>query len=50
MTTTSPAVIDAARLRDLLDSAMPPRLIDVRTPAEFETVHIPGAPPTARHR
>jgi rhodanese-related sulfurtransferase len=43
MTTTSPAVIDAARLRDLLDSPMPPRLIDVRTPAEFETVHIPGA-------
>lgn len=43
MTTTSPAVIDAAQLRDLLDSPSPPRLIDVRTPGEFETVHIPGA-------
>jgi rhodanese-related sulfurtransferase len=35
--------IDAATLRHLLDSGERPRILDVRTPAEFETVHIPGA-------
>ncbi|MCG5432647.1 rhodanese-like domain-containing protein [Mycobacterium sp. MYCO198283] len=35
--------IDAAELQELLASANPPRLIDVRTPAEFETLHIDGA-------
>ena len=37
------AIIDAARLQDQLASTNPPRLIDVRTPAEFETHHIGGA-------
>jgi rhodanese-related sulfurtransferase len=40
---TSPATLDPAALRLLLDSGSAPRLIDVRTPGEFETVHIPGA-------
>lgn len=39
----SPATIDVLTLRELLDSAHAPRLLDVRTPAEFETAHIPGA-------
>jgi rhodanese-related sulfurtransferase len=43
MTTSSPAVIGSADLGDLLNSPRPPRLIDVRTPGEFETVHIAGA-------
>jgi rhodanese-related sulfurtransferase len=43
MTTSSPAVIGSAELGDLLNSPRPPRLIDVRTPGEFETVHIAGA-------
>ena len=37
------ATIGAATLQELLASANPPRLIDVRTPAEFETQHIDGA-------
>jgi rhodanese-related sulfurtransferase len=43
MTTTSPVTIDPFRLQTLLESATAPRLIDVRTPAEFASVHIPGA-------
>jgi rhodanese-related sulfurtransferase len=39
----SPATLDTAQLRDLLASASPPRIIDVRTAGEFEVVHIPGA-------
>ncbi|OBB57810.1 sulfurtransferase [Mycobacterium sp. 852013-51886_SCH5428379] len=39
----STTTIDAATLQELLVSADPPRLIDVRTPAEFETLHIDGA-------
>ncbi|MFG3700925.1 rhodanese-like domain-containing protein [Micromonospora sp. NPDC047620] len=38
-----PAVLDAATLRELIGSGRAPRLLDVRTPAEFETAHIPGA-------
>ena len=38
-----PATLDAATLRELIDSGRSPRLLDVRTPAEFETAHIPGA-------
>ena len=30
-------------LRTLMDSATPPRVLDVRTPGEFDTVHMPGA-------
>ena len=32
-----------ADLRALLDSAVPPRVLDVRTPGEFETAHMAGA-------
>ena len=39
----SPATIDSADLRALMDSAMPPRVLDVRTPGEFDTAHMPGA-------
>jgi rhodanese-related sulfurtransferase len=41
MTTT--ATIDSQYLSDLLGSATPPRVLDVRTPGEFETAHIAGA-------
>ncbi|WP_414685046.1 rhodanese-like domain-containing protein [Mycobacterium sp.] len=43
MNTRMPATIDSADLRSLLDSPTPPRVIDVRTPGEFQTVHLPGA-------
>ncbi|MFU8874634.1 rhodanese-like domain-containing protein [Micromonospora sp. SL4-19] len=46
MSTSEPtraATLDAATLRELIDSGRSPRLLDVRTPAEFETVHIPGS-------
>ena len=39
----APAAIDSADLRTLMDSAAPPRVLDVRTPGEFKTVHMPGA-------
>jgi molybdopterin/thiamine biosynthesis adenylyltransferase/rhodanese-related sulfurtransferase len=35
--------MDAARARELVDSAEPPLLIDVREPDEWEDGHIPGA-------
>lgn len=35
------ATIDSAALRDLLGSPTPPHVLDVRTPGEFESVHIP---------
>jgi len=35
--------VDADTLRALLAADEPPRVLDVRTPAEFETSHIPGA-------
>lgn len=37
------AIIDSATLRELIDAGRAPRILDVRTPAEFETAHIPGA-------
>src|SRR5690554_1215955 len=40
---TLPAVLDAERVGRLLADGAAIRLLDVRTPAEFETVHIPGA-------
>lgn len=43
MNTSIPATIDSQALGALLDSAAPPRLLDVRTPGEFETAHIAGA-------
>ncbi|HEX3546820.1 MAG TPA: rhodanese-like domain-containing protein [Mycobacterium sp.] len=43
MNTSTPAAVESCDLRELLESGTPPRLIDVRTPTEFETVHIRGA-------
>ncbi|MGZ4493689.1 MAG: rhodanese-like domain-containing protein [Oryzihumus sp.] len=40
--TTTPRTIDVATLRSRLDQDAP-RILDVRTPAEFETAHIPGS-------
>jgi rhodanese-related sulfurtransferase len=35
--------IEASTLLELIDAGRAPRVLDVRTPAEFETVHIPGS-------
>ena len=43
MTTPVPATIESADLQRLLNSPRPPRVLDVRTPGEFETVHMPGS-------
>lgn len=43
MTAPSPTMITAPALQAQLSAAHPPRVLDVRTPGEFETVHIPGA-------
>ncbi|GAT06891.1 rhodanese-like domain-containing protein [Mycolicibacterium novocastrense] len=43
MNTSTPAAIDAQELRALMNSTAPPRVLDVRTPGEFETAHMPGA-------
>ncbi|MGV0778503.1 rhodanese-like domain-containing protein [Mycolicibacterium elephantis] len=40
---TAPATIDCDNLECLLNSPTPPRVLDVRTPGEFETAHIAGA-------
>ena len=40
---SAPATIDAQHLSDRLGSAVPPRVLDVRTPGEFQTAHIAGA-------
>lgn len=37
------SIIDAIELNELRKAGNGPRLIDVRTPGEFETAHIPGA-------
>ncbi|MUL83638.1 MULTISPECIES: rhodanese-like domain-containing protein [unclassified Mycolicibacterium] len=37
------SIIDATELNELKQVGTGPRLIDVRTPAEFETAHIPGS-------
>lgn len=39
----APATIDSHDLSQMLGSATPPRVLDVRTPGEFETAHIAGA-------
>ncbi len=39
----APATIEATDLQTLMDSAAPPRILDVRTPGEFAAVHMPGA-------
>ncbi|TVY03742.1 rhodanese-like domain-containing protein [Mycolicibacterium porcinum] len=41
MSTSS--IIDAAELNERKQAGTGPRVIDVRTPGEFETAHIPGA-------
>lgn len=41
-TATGPA-IDIAELQTRLEGPDAPRVLDVRTPAEFETLHIPGS-------
>jgi len=41
--TTRPPRLDPAALREWLAQSDAPRVIDVRTPAEFETAHIPGS-------
>lgn len=43
MTSTQHSPIDPAELRQRLDTEHPPRLLDVRTPAEFAAVHIAGS-------
>lgn len=40
---TAPAIIDPRSLNDLCGSTNPPRVLDVRTPGEFETAHIAGS-------
>ncbi|SFR02236.1 Rhodanese-related sulfurtransferase [Lentzea waywayandensis] len=35
--------VDVAQLRQQVGAGLGPRLIDVRTPGEFETAHIPGS-------
>ena len=41
--TPAAATVQPAELAHLIESGQAPRLLDVRTPAEFGTVHIPGA-------
>jgi rhodanese-related sulfurtransferase len=43
MTAAQTDTVSSTALRDLLDSAEPARVVDVRTPAEFESAHIPGS-------
>lgn len=38
-----PAALDAEALKEWLATPAGPRLLDVRTPAEFATAHIPGS-------
>ncbi len=38
-----PAVVDHETVAELLEQRQPVKLIDVRTPAEFESLHIPGS-------
>jgi len=43
MSLPKPPRLDTAALREWLAEPGAPRVIDVRTPAEFETAHIPGS-------
>ncbi|MCX2951475.1 rhodanese-like domain-containing protein [Lentzea sp. NEAU-D7] len=40
---STPVILDVAELQRLVESGSAPRLIDVRTPGEFEGAHIPGS-------
>ena len=42
-TPSEPRTIDAKTLQERLATSNSPRVLDVRTPAEFEAVHIPGS-------
>lgn len=42
-TQTEPRRLDVQSLQERLGTERSPRLLDVRTPAEFETSHIPGS-------
>lgn len=43
MSTSAAATMDSTELQYLLHSPVSPRVLDVRTPAEFETAHIAGS-------
>jgi rhodanese-related sulfurtransferase len=43
MTAAPTDTLSSTALHDLLGSASPARVVDVRTPAEFESAHIPGS-------
>ena len=43
MTTSPSSSIEACDLIERLATSRPPRLVDVRTPSEFSTAHIPGS-------
>jgi rhodanese-related sulfurtransferase len=43
MTASAVATISPPELNDRLSAAVPPHILDVRTPGEFETAHISGA-------
>jgi rhodanese-related sulfurtransferase len=43
MSTPGPETLDPMALQELMDAGKNVRVVDVRTPGEFETVHIPGA-------
>lgn len=43
MPTTMPATIEPSNLAQWREAPHPPRVIDVRTPSEFTTSHIPGS-------
>lgn len=43
MTPRAPITVDAHGLTEMLAAPDAPRILDVRTPAEFETAHIPGS-------
>jgi rhodanese-related sulfurtransferase len=43
MSPTATIAVSPTELRERLNSETPPRLLDVRSPAEFETAHITGA-------
>ena len=43
ITSRRPAALDAHTVQDWLASADGPRLLDVRSPSEFTTAHIPGS-------
>ena len=43
MTTSGPATLDPSTLHDLIGADANVRVVDVRTPGEFESLHIAGA-------